>query len=294
MNKEIFDYYIKAGQINKKAKDYARKIVKPGITLLEIADKVESFIEKQGGKMAFPVNLSLNDVAAHYTPYKNDPTILKETDVLKIDIGVHVNGFISDSAFTISFDETHNELIKASEEALKNSLKIIQPELEIREIGKTIQETISSFNFKPVVNLTGHGLEQFNLHAGSSIPNIDINSKEVLKEDQVIAIEPFATDGAGKIQDGKKTMIYSLKEQKMPRSPFARKLLEEIKSYKGLPFATRWLKSQQGMIMERSISELTQLGIIHEYPILREVNNGLVSQAEHTVIIRDKPIVTTM
>jgi len=294
MNSEVIQFYKKAGEINRKARDYAKKIIKPGISLLEIAEDIESFVRKQGGELAFPVNLSLNDVAAHYTPSVNDTTIFTENDLLKVDIGVHVNGYVSDSAFSISFNDEHKGLIKASEAALNNALKIIQPELEIREIGKTIQETIESFGFKPVVNLTGHSLERYNLHAGLSIPNVGIKSFNKIKEGQVIAIEPFATNGAGKIQDGKKVMIYAQVSNKSPRSAFGRKLLNEIGKHKGLPFATRWIKSLKGMVLERTLNELVSQGILYDYPILREVGNGSVSQAEHTVIVLDKPIIITL
>ncbi len=293
MEKEIFDKYIEAGRINKEAKEYARKIIKPGIKLLEIAEAVESFIKEKGGELAFPINLSLNNIAAHYTPDSNDKTILGDKDVLKVDIGVHVDGYIADSAFTISFDEKHNELIEASKTALKNALKIIKPGLEIKEVGKVIENTIKEFDLIPVSNLTGHGLERYQIHTKYSIPNINVNIKGVFKEGDVIAIEPFATNGSGFVRNSSKTFIYSLKKISGVRNIYARKILKEIENTKGLPFAKRHIYSVKGIMKDVALKELEKNKIIEAYPVLKDAEGSFVSQAEHTIIVEKNPVITT-
>ena len=292
MNEEAMKKYILSGKINSDAKRYARKIIKPGSSLLEIAEKIEEFIKNKGGKPAFPVNLSLNNTAAHYTPEKNDATTMTEKDLLKVDIGIHIDGYISDSAFSLCFDSTHNDLIKASEKALSEAVKISVPGTKIGEIGKTIHDTITSFGFKPVSNLTGHGLGRYDVHAKYSIPNIPVNSNKTLEENDIIAIEPFATDGCGKIKESGHSSIYSLVSPKPVRSVYGRKLLKDIEEYKTLPFAKRWINMNEH-ILEKTLNDLERQNILRSYPVLKEIDGSFVSQSEHTVIVKDNPVVIT-
>lgn len=281
----------KAGKIAAEALEYGRKIAKPGVKLIEIADKVEEKIITLGGRPAFPVNLSLNNLAAHYAPFPNDELMLKEEDILKIDLGVHVNGFIGDTALTIGPDK---ELIKASEEALKEAIKTIKAGVKLHEIGKAVQLKIQSFGFSPIRNLSGHMISQYKLHTGITIPNYDNNDNTELKEGDVIAIEPFATNGIGLIKEGKPSGIYRLEKVKPVRSMESRKILKFIEEeYKTLPFALRWVAKKFPSspfllnLMERD-------GILYQYNQLPEQGNGLVSQAEHTLVVKkEKALVTT-
>lgn len=263
-----------------------KKLAKPEMPLLEIAEKVEAKLAELKAGTAFPVNLSINEIAAHFTPGHDDKTLAQ--GLLKIDLGVSVNGFISDTACSIDLtpDQKHKDLIKASQTALDEAIKVIRPGIMLCEIGKVIQDTISSFDFAVVRNLSGHELKQWNLHAGLTVPNYDNGSTTKLREGMVLAIEPFATYGEGIIQDGKPSGIYMLQEKKPVRDPEARKLLEFIeKTYQTLPFSGRWLVKKFGTRALVSLRMLEQNNSLHHFRQLVEKTRACVSQAEHTVLV---------
>ncbi|MBS3071259.1 type II methionyl aminopeptidase [Candidatus Pacearchaeota archaeon] len=284
----------RAGKIAAEAKEYARKIIKKGMFLLEIADKVEGKIIELGGKPGFPLNLSVNDEAAHYTPSYNDTKIAE--GLLKVDLGVHVDGFIADTAFSLDLEnsEVNKKLIEAAKAALENAIKTAKINTEVGKIGKAIQETIKSRGFSPIVNLGGHGITRYEVHSGIMIPNIDNKSKNKLEEGQY-AIEPFATNGNGKIHDGKPSGIYELRSEKNIRSSVAREVLEFIiNEYKTLPFCSRWLVRKIGTKALIGLKQLEENGNLYHHPVLVETSKGIVAQAEHTILIeKDKTTVTT-
>ncbi len=301
MDSEVLEKYIQAGKIAAQVREESARLARVGMPLLELATKVESLIREAGAEPAFPVNLSLNAFAAHYTPQSNDETKIKEGDVLKIDVGTHVGGYIADTAVTVDFGN-NSELLKASKEALAVAVDLVKPGIAIEEISKRIEETIKSFNFKPIENLTGHGLGQYIEHKEPSIPNISIRNDYRLEEDQVIAIEPFATSGIGHVNDYPEVMIFSFAEAKPVRSIEAKRIAAHVSRYNGLPFAERWLLTKEAQDagvpnslfkIRLALRELVQRGVLYSYPVLREAKNGLVSQAEHTLIVRDPPIIIT-
>jgi len=297
MDKETFDAYVKAGRIAAMARDYGRSLIKIGASLLEVTEKIEQKILALGGDFAFPPQISLNDIAAHYCAAPDDKTVFKQGDVVKLDIGVHINGFVGDTALTVmlSKDEKLNLLREASREALNSALKIIKPGITLSEIGRIIHAEITKRGFAPIRNLSGHGLDKFIIHDKPSIPNFDTGSNEELVEDQVIAIEPFASTGAGIIYESSNPTIYSIKERKPVRSPMTRAVLKDLEAYNGLPFTLRWIVKKHGLGKTSfALRELKNTGILKEYPPLPDKAHGLVSQAEHTVIVRDKPVITTL
>lgn len=288
---------IKAGKIARQVREEVESMIKPGAKLYDIAEFVERRIAELGGKPAFPCNLSLNEIAAHYTPYKGDKTVLKEGDYLKVDLGVHIDGYIADTAVTFRVGMEEDDLMAASKEALENAISVIRAGVKISEIGKAIEETIRGYGFNPIVNLSGHKIERYKLHAGVSIPNIyRPNDNYVLKEGDVIAIEPFATTGAGQVIEVPPALIFMYVRDRPVRMGQARRLLMHIKKeYNGLPFAYRWL---QGFMPEGqlklALAQLDKVGAIYSYQILREVRGGLVTQFEHTVIVeKDGAYITT-
>ncbi len=292
MEKEIFDNYVKAGEIAAQVQELARASAKPGKKLLELANEIEKKTVELGGEIAFPANLSRNAEAAHYTPSFNDETAIGEKDVLKVDVGVHVDGYIADCAFTLDFSGEHGKLVEASAAALQTAVSMAKPGLNVREIGKAIQDEITKRGLKPVSNLCGHRVEQFHLHAGENVPNVE-SGNYVLQEGDSFAIEPFATSGYGEIVEGSETEIYMLaSEQLRCRLPATKKVLQVIVSnYPELPFAKRWVHSELPDLQEFSINaafrELESLGILHPYPVLVEKAKGLVSQAETTIIVTE-------
>ncbi|MFH1066165.1 MAG: type II methionyl aminopeptidase [Nanoarchaeota archaeon] len=283
--------WIKAGKIAAECLNYGCELAKPGTKLFDIAEQIEAKIKELGAKPAFPVNLSLNSMAAHYTPHMGDETLFTEKDILKIDVGVHVDGFVGDCARTVGHDK---ELIAAAEAALNDAIPLCKPGTKLCDIGKSIEKAIGSRGFMSIRNLSGHGIDKFNLHAGISIPNFDNGDKTELHEGQIIAIEPFATKGtSGKVSEGKLSGIYKLGRIKPVRDMNARKMLSFIANeYNNLPFAERWLEKEFPMA-KYMLQLMLKENILHAYPQLSESSKGDVSQAEHTIYVAEKPIILT-
>lgn len=278
----------KAGKIVREAKIFARALIKKDMPLLEIAEKIEAKIEELGGKPAFPVNLSINEVAAHYTPSYNDET--KAHGLLKVDIGAHVDGFVADSAFSMDLENSseNKKLIEAAEKALHNAVEIVKLGTHLREIGAAVEKTIRGQNFQPIINLCGHSIAQFQAHAGITIPNYD-NHQEIELEEGVFAIEPFATTGLGKVADAKPSGIYSVESNGQVRDNFAREILDYIaEEYQTLPFCSRWLVKKFGTRALIAIKRIEDAGILHHHFQLVEVSKKPVAQAEHTIILTGK------
>lgn len=297
-NEQISDQQkiLLAGKIASDVRNWIKPIVKKGIPLLEIAEKIESKIIELGGNPAFPVNISINEIAAHYTPSYNDETLAH--GLIKIDFGVHIEGWCSDQSFSLDLEnsEKNKNLIKSAEEALENAIKKVKNGSSTSSIGKEIQKTIESYGFSPITNLSGHKIGRYDLHAGMTIPNIDNKSSEIFKEG-LYAIEPFSTDGAGKIKEGKPSGIYQIINSKNPRSPIAREVLSYIlENYNSLPFCSRWLVKKLGTKAIIGLRQLEESGNLHNFPQLIEVGKGIVAQAEHTILIEEngKVIVTTI
>jgi methionyl aminopeptidase len=293
--------YEKAGKIVANVRKKAVDIVKPEMKVLDLINMIEGEIINQGANPAFPCNISINDITAHYTSPENDETVLKTGDMVKIDLGAHVDGYIADSAVTaiigsddeiidVLGEETYQKNLKmvdASLSGLENALSIIKAGVELSEIGKTVEETINSFGFRPVANLTGHSMDQWILHAGLSIPNISEKNTHKLEEGDVLAIEPFATDGVGMVTDMPQTYIFRFLRDRPMRVMHDKKVMSHIKmGYKILPFAQRWLAgSFDEKRLNASMRQLIRSRAVYPYHVLREKSGAWVSQAEHTVIV---------
>ena len=279
-----------AGIILRKVKAELREKIRPDTPLLWIANHAESRIRELGGDLAFPVNLSMDADAAHDTASPDDKRVVGES-LLKVDIGVHVNGYIADSAFSMSFNPGRKELISSSEEALENAIKAVRPGITIGEIGGIIEETIKSHGFVPVSNLTGHGLGRYVFHDDPQIFNIRNNSKKELEYGQVIAIEPFATDGRGMIRESGRTEIYSLARPIPVRNADERRIEKYAMEKQGLPFSRR--EVYQSPRTNLSLTNLLRKGVLYGYSVLTEVEGGIVSQSEHTMIVLDRAEIMT-
>ncbi|MBN1941623.1 MAG: type II methionyl aminopeptidase, partial [Candidatus Diapherotrites archaeon] len=284
--------YKKAGEILRKAKENARKSIKPGQKLVEIAEKIEKDIIGMGAKPAFPVNLSINETAAHFTPAFDDKAVFEEKHLLKVDLGAHIDGFIGDCAFSINPSNEYAKLIDTSAKALENALSIAKAGTEIGKIGEEIEKTIKSYGFNPIQNLSGHELGQYKQHAGLSIPNIAKNDSRKLEVGHAYAIEPFATPGIGTVKESSQSEIFALEEPKPIRNPHARAILEHIlENYETLPFAERWIaRALKLSEFQRKIGmrELLKQNCIRAYPVLKEESNAIVSQAETSIFVTEK------
>ena len=294
MENDILEKYIKAGEIAAKVLNFAKGIAKKDMLVVDLAESIEKKIFELGARPAFPVNISLNDMAAHYHPVLNDKLAIKEEDYVKIDVGVHVDGYIGDTATTVRL-AGKDELIQCSEKMLDNAIKIIRPGITVGEIGETIENAAKEFGFNPIRNLTGHSLDRFDVHAGMTIPNIKTDSKYQLREDEIYAIEPFCTAGNGLVKDSGSALIFRWISDRPMRIIEARKILELARDkYEKLPFAKRWIQKEFSQLkVELALKELTATNALYGYQPLREVSNKPVAQSEHTVIVKENPIILT-
>jgi len=285
--------YIEAGKILAEVRRDIWKEIKPGMLILNLANKIENEIIKRGGQISFPVNISIDDQTAHYTPTFDDKREIKENDLVKIDIGTHIDGYSADSALTYCF--TKNKLIESVNRALEAATKIIKPGLRVSEIGALIEEIVKKDGLGLIINLTGHGIGRNDFHKEPTIPNIKNNSNYVLQENEVIAIEPFVCEGGGSVKESGTVEIFRYLQDKQVRSKDARDILEYIKNNFGLyPFAKRWLLQKfTPMKVSLALNQLESARAIESYPVLKEQNGKKVAQAEHTIIVKEKPIVTT-
>jgi methionyl aminopeptidase len=285
--------YKKAGKISAEALAFGKELIKKGNKVLDVCNKTEEFIHKQGAGLAFPVQISMNDIAAHYCP-EEDNTLVFEDQLVSLDLGAEVNGAIGDNAVSVDLSGNNAELVKASGEALKAAIEQIKKDYTLGKIGKAVEDTIQGFGFEPVRNLSGHGLGDYSIHTGMTIPNYDTGDEDKLEKGMVVAIEPFATNGTGLIHEKGDPSIFSLKGKKSVRIGFVRDIMKEIESYKGLPFTTRWLTKKWSLAqVSFALNKFKQLEILHEYPPLVERSGGLVSQAEHSLYIGDEVEILT-
>ncbi|MFC7141179.1 type II methionyl aminopeptidase [Halosimplex aquaticum] len=280
---EQYEKCREAGEILAQVRDEAAERVEVGGSHLELAEWTEDRIRELGGKPAFPVNISIDEEAAHATPSVDDEETFGE-EMINLDIGVHVDGWLADTAVTVDLSG-NPELAEAPAEALDAAIDLIEPGVETGEIGAAIEEVIDGYGYNPVVNLTGHGLGHWEQHTTPNIPNREVAQSVELEAGDVVAIEPFATDGGGKVQEGSDEEIWGLEREGSVRDRNARQVLEQVtEEFKTLPFATRWLDNSRASM---ALRRLERQDIVHGYPVLKEEDGFLVSQKEHTVIVTE-------
>jgi len=299
MEKQEIESYVKAGEIAKEIKKFTRILIKSGAKLIDIAEAIDAKIFELGGEPAFPVNLSLNEIAAHYTPTPKDETIAE--GILKVDLGVAVDGYIADTAFSIDLTKNgeFKEMIELNEKILANVTDKIRAEMKVCEVGEICQATLEKWNdeneskFSIIKNLSGHSLGQNDIHAGLTISNYKNENKNVLNG--AFAIEPFVTTGVGEIYEGQPGGIYVLQSDAPIRDRDARNVVKFIKeNFLTLPFCLRWLVGNSKLSDKFSesklrfiLSILIKQGILYEYPMLIEKSKKPVSQFENTFVIAD-------
>lgn len=286
-DQEILDFR-EAGKITAKVLKEAASLVIVDNSLLDIAETAEKMIADEGAKLAFPINIGIDSTAAHYTPDMDEKETIHEDAVVKIDIGVRVNDCICDSATTVDLSGKNKKLLEASKTALEKAIQTVKPGVKVGEVGGVIESTIKEFGFKPIVNLTGHKIEKGLLHAGVEIPNVKTPDPYEFKDGDVFAIEPFATNGKGYVNDTDDVRIFSLHAPGNVRMRQGRKVLAHIvDSYGLLPFAERWLHKEfkSKLIVNATLREMVEKGMLKAYPILKEAGGGVVAQFEHTIMV---------
>ncbi|MDG6989943.1 MAG: type II methionyl aminopeptidase [Nitrososphaerota archaeon] len=285
----IPEQYRASGKITAEVKAAVRTFVKPGTTFLEICDFVRKEVDGRGGRLAFPTGIGVNEVTAHYAPQDGDGSLIRDEDLVKVDFGVHVDGYVTDTSVTVTFNPEYNLLLDATERCLEIAIATARKEARTSEIGREIHREAARFGFKTIENLTGHTVDRYVVHAGKSIPNLYVHGMQSLKKGDVFAIEPFLTLGsaAGYVVDAPSETIFSLVGRKKTGTPeldaFAEMIWAERKT---LPFTPRWYSSEYPKDKLREIlSRLIGKKVIRAYPTLVEASGSPVAQFEHTMAL---------
>ncbi|HUY70350.1 MAG TPA: type II methionyl aminopeptidase [Candidatus Baltobacteraceae bacterium] len=277
------------GAASKEAMLKAKGMIKPGVRIMDVAEATEKFLREKGYGLAFPINLSINEQAAHFTPSVGDDSVFPEDALVKIDFGAEKNGFLGDGAITLDLSGRHSKMVEAATMALDNAISMAKAGAEVGKIGGVIEETITKMGFKPIKNLGGHGVEEHDLHAGIFVPNFDNHDDTVLEEGEVIAIEPFVTNGRGMVVNSDACEIYSYAGATAIRSTDGRKIMEYLDAnHPTEPFAVRWLSEiiDSKFRLYAAIGELLRAGVIEPHNGLIESANGMVAQAEAELLVQ--------
>lgn len=273
------DRWREAGRIASRARELGLRLVVPGARRRDVAEAIEAEIRDGGAQPAFPANLSRNVEAAHFTPDPDDPVEFVAGDLVKVDVGAHLDGAIADTADTVEVGGTHRHenLIRAAREALREGIAQVRPGGRVDDISRAIARAIRARGLKPVEDLTGHSIERYLLHAGKSIPNVPGRSDDALVEGEVVAIEPFATNGVGHIENGPFGNIQRFRSDPGSADPILAGLFARFRT---LPFTVRWVATPPEREALRRARRWLQT-----YPVFLEQGHGLVAQAEHTVLV---------
>jgi len=289
LDSKALDSFRKSGEIVARLRKEVPQIAKPGVHALDICEQLEQKMRDQGGKPAFPVNVGINEVAAHYTSPPGDSLKIPPACLAKIDFGVHIDGYLTDTSVTVCFDPKLEPLVQAAEEALQNAIRAFKPGVKLSDIGRLVQSTIQKYGLRPIGNLTGHKIERYSIHAGKSVPNVPGMNGTKIDEGEIYAIEPFTTlsKAAGMVSNGSSAYIYRFVKPKGAESDDSKKILAYIQSnFSTLPFASRWLdKTFERETVKKSLYELIRHKCVSPYPVLVEETGGPVAQAEHTVLV---------
>lgn len=291
ISKDELEAYRKGGYIISQLRKTIPPLVREGGLVRELCERVEADTIALGGLPAFPCNVSINEVAAHYTSPWDDMSVLPKDSVVKVDFGVHIDGYINDSAVTVSLSPIYSSMIEVAEEALRVGVARIAHGVRFSDVGEQIEKTIARYGCRPIRNLTGHKVERYTIHAGLSVPNVSGPVPGRFQTGDVYAIEPFVTlkEAAGRVEDSDQMFIFRAVRERGVRSESAKKVVEHVRrTYRTLPFASRWLYSALGKtVVDDGFSEAVKARCISGYPVLVEASGRVVTQAEHTVIVRE-------
>lgn len=291
-SEEDFEQWMRVGKVAARALDVGRDACKPDAPLVDVVEAVEAYIHDQGFNMAFPCTVSLNECAAHYTPDHNDGREFVRGDLVKIDCGAEQDGALSDNAITVEVGGTHKHggLIETAEACLAEAVSIIGPNANLGTVGAVIQKVATDRGYKTIQNLTGHSLERYNLHAGLTVPNVDMRIGRRPRIGDVLACEPFVTDGQkARVENSGPGNIYHFQTARPQRLPSAKRLLGAIQQrHPKLPFAERWMTDViDPKKLAFNLNQLQKGALIKHYPALSEASGGMVAQREHTLIVTE-------
>lgn len=282
--------FAESGRILAEVRGYVGGMQIRGRRVIDICEEVEGKIKEFGGRPAFPCNVGINEVAAHYTSPWNDGTLVPDGSIVKVDFGVELDGFATDTAMPVSLNPTYDSMIVAAETALKEAVSAVAPGRKLSDVGTVVERCIDRYGFKPIRNLTGHKIIRYNLHAGKSVPNVSGIESGRFEIGEVYAIEPFVTfrNAEGLVTDGRAEYIYRFVKAKGAKSKAAVKLADYIRdTYHGLPFASRWIHNSWREGDYSAFEELVLARCVGGYPVLVEASGQPIAQAEHTIVVTE-------
>lgn len=289
LSDDVLEKYRIAGKVAKDVREAMRSFVREGKQIIEVCERAETLIQEKGAQPAFPCNVSINEVAAHYTSPPQDSSVIPKNSLVKIDVGAHIDGYIADTAVTICFNRRYENLVRTAETALKVAVRTIHSGISTSKLGSTIEKTINTYGCKPVSNLTGHQVGRYLIHTGKSLPNVSHLIGSKIREGEVLAIEPFVTskDAAGRVKDGDEATIFRFLKRKSLKTKFAQRLLDYCQNhFRTLPFTERWLKDiVPSEHHNDAFRELLRTKCLTAYHTFIEISGRPVAQAEHTLIV---------
>jgi methionyl aminopeptidase len=276
-----------AGKIAARCREWARGAVRPGVTLRSVLETIEDMIRAGGGQPAFPAQTSRNEVAAHYCSPPEDTTVYAEGDVVKVDLGVHVDGWIADTACTIDLspDGRWKSLVQASADALAAAIATVGDGVAVGDVGAAVERTITRAGFEPVRNLTGHGLDRWKVHVAPQVPNYAERGAGRFRVGSVVAIEPFASTGKGFIHEAGKAEVFMLVRPPRNTKGVDKDVLKAIMAWRGLPIARRYFTEFERAVVDDTLTKLARQGSLVRYPPLVEQPGTMVAQTEHTLYL---------
>ncbi|MCW4019564.1 MAG: type II methionyl aminopeptidase [Candidatus Bathyarchaeota archaeon] len=290
-DQEALEKFRLSGKILRESREEMRGYVRENMSVLEVCEHAEELIRKKGGKPAFPCNVSINEVAAHYTSPPGDKSTIPPRSVVKIDMGVHIDGYVTDTACTVSFDPQYDIMVSVAETALQTAIDTIHGDISPSKIGGAVETAIKNRGFQPIQNLTGHSVGRYQVHAGTSIPNVHQTTFGKLKTGEIYALEPFVTvrEAGGAVEDLPQKTIFRLVKTKSTKNADAKQLLKYIEeNFYTLPFTERWLQDVLPPSQyKNAFKELLATKAIMGYPVFVEVTRKMVTQAEHTVLVKE-------
>jgi methionyl aminopeptidase len=287
VDQQALESWRKAGRIASECREWAKTNIQPGVRIRHVLETVESMIRERGGQPGFPAQSSRNSVAAHYCSAPEDEQTYQEGDCVKVDIGVHVDGYVADTAATVdlSSDKRWTPLIESSKNALAAAIATVGEGVPVGDVGGAIERTILKAGFQPVRNLTGHGLGRWKVHCAPQIPNYAERGGGTLKRGMVFAIEPFASTGKGYIREAGKAEVFMMVRPPMKAKGLDREVLKAIEAWRGLPVARRYFTHLDRGLVEDTITKLARQGSLMRYPPLVEDEGVMVAQYEHSLYL---------
>jgi len=305
-SEDIYNEVREAAEVHRQVRQNFQRWVRPGVTLMECAQRIESgtkaLIQSKGLERGwgFPTGLSLNHIAAHFTPNPGDKTVLNRNDVMKVDFGVHVHGRIIDCAFTVAFDPKFDDLLAAVKDATNTGIRAAGIDVRLTDIGEQIQEVMESYEVtidgkthpvKCIRNLNGHSLSPYRIHAGKTVPIVKNGDTTRMEEGEFYAIETFASTGRGHVVEDYETSHY-MRNFEAPSNPplrmaKARELLSHLDKHFGtLAWCRRWLEETGQSKYLLALKSLVDAEIVNPYPPLVDNNGAYTAQYEHTILLR--------